>query len=109
MLEFKIIVPAGYNVQNIFNDNIDLNIILPDGTVFFTTFFTLKNIQTLIEDELYFWSTDMVIVKDLKKETIKKAVTQIIKDGYVELSFSKIGTIETIYFKKKYEEIEDSF
>lgn len=110
MSSFKIVFPAGYNIQNVYNDNIDINVVLPDKTVFFATFFTILNIQTLIknDDSSYFWSEDMVLVKDLKKETIREAVSSIIEDGYLEFSFSKIGTIENVYPKKKYyEEILD--
>jgi hypothetical protein len=84
---------------------------LPDGVVLFATFFTVLNIQKLIKNTgtLYFWSTSMVIVKDLKKDTIKEVVSTIIQDEYLEISFSKIGTIKDVYPGKKfYDEIIDN-
>jgi hypothetical protein len=103
MVKFKIIFPSGYDVKNINNDNIDINVVLPNERVYFATLFTLQNIQMLMQSsELsYFWSTDMIIVKNLEKETIKKAVTQIIAEFHLEVSFSQIGTIKDVYPPKK--------
>jgi hypothetical protein len=99
MADFKIVFPGGYNVNDDNNDNIDLNIILPNGLVFFSTFFTISNIKTLIvkDNEVYFWATDMVIVKNLTKETIKSTVHRMINDGYLELACSKIGEIHDVF------------
>jgi hypothetical protein len=108
MVNFKIIFPAGYSIETIYNDNIDINIILSNGSVYFAILFTVINIQTLMKNEklLFFWSTDMVIIKDLKKETIMEVVSKIIEEGYLEISFSKIGSIENVYPTKKfYEEV----
>jgi hypothetical protein len=58
-------------------------------------------------DGNYFWSTDMVILKDLKKDTIRKGIEEIIEDGYLELAFSKIGTIQSVYAENKvFDEIQ---
>jgi hypothetical protein len=51
-MNFKIYFPASYLVKDIYNDNIDINVILEDGQVFFATFFTLQNIQWLIAKAL---------------------------------------------------------
>ncbi|ATN04842.1 hypothetical protein CRN76_05225 [Chryseobacterium indologenes] len=99
MKDFKVVFPSGYNVNDYYDDNIDLNIILPNGRVFFATFFTVLNINNLIEKEnaLYFWSTDMIIVRDLKKETIRSVVFRMIDDGYLESGCSDIGEIHEIF------------
>jgi hypothetical protein len=99
MKQFKVRFPGGYQVDDIFNDNIDLNVILPDGRVFFATAFTILNIQYLIEkdQDIYFWATDMFVVKDLEKITIKKSIEKIIADDYFEMIFCKIGYLETVY------------
>lgn len=99
MKHFKVTFPSGYNISNYNDDNIDLNIILPSGRVFFSTFFTVLNISNLIEKDnmLYFWSTDMVIVKDLKKETIKNVIFRMINDGYLESACSDIGEINEVF------------
>ncbi|MEH3114032.1 hypothetical protein [Pedobacter terrae] len=84
MKQFKIKFPSGYEIADFFNDNIDLHVILPDNRIFFATAFTIINVQYLIEKEqdVYFWLTDMFIVKDLKKITIKRSVEKIIADGF---------------------------
>lgn len=99
MMDFKVVFPGGYNFNDYYDDNIDLNIILPNGCVFFSTFFTILNIKNLIERDnaLYFWSTDMLIVKDLKKETIKNVIFNMIDDGYFESVCSYIGNINEVF------------
>lgn len=76
MKDFKVVFPSGYNINDYYDDNIDLNIVLPTGRVFFSTFFTILNINNLIQKDnaLYFWSTDMIVVKDLKKDTISSII-----------------------------------
>ncbi|SIT25241.1 hypothetical protein SAMN05421786_11483 [Chryseobacterium ureilyticum] len=99
MKDFKVVFPSGYSVNDYYNDNIDLNIILPSGTVFFSTFFTIINVKNFIDedDTGYFWSTDMLIVKDLKKETIKNVIFKMIKDGYLGSACTEIGKIQEIF------------
>lgn len=99
MKYFKVIFPSGYKINDYFNDNIDLNIVLSTGQVFFSTFFTISNINDLIEKDnaIYFWSTDMIIVKDLKKETIKNVISEMINNDYLESSCSYIGKINEIF------------
>src|SRR5688572_23757080 len=98
-MNFKILSPPGYQVKNILNENIDINVVFENGDVFFATLFTVQNIQTLmVRDKTpYFWATDMIIVEDLDKDTIKKAVGCAIADGYLDSAFTKIGTIEKVY------------
>ncbi|GEJ46278.1 hypothetical protein [Chryseobacterium sp. ON_d1] len=99
MKDFKVIFPSGYNINDYYDDNIDLNIILPTGRVFFSTFFTMLNINNLIEKDntLYFWAMDMIIVKDLRKETIRNVILKMIDDGYLESACSDIGEINEIF------------
>ncbi|NQX38626.1 hypothetical protein SAMN05421820_101657 [Pedobacter steynii] len=110
MQDFKIRFPAGYQVNDIFNDNLDLNVIFPDNSVFFGTSFTVNNIQHLMEKgpNNYFWAVDMFIVKDLEKITIKKAIQDAINDEYFNLIFSQIGSLSTVYGKSvNYDSIVD--
>ena len=92
---FKILIPSGYQIYNSNNDNIDINLVLRDGSIYFATLFTIENIQSLLKSNSssYFWATDMIIVKDLEKLTIKEAIKEIIRDDLLEVSFSKIGII----------------
>lgn len=110
-MNFKIIFPAGYNVINPDNDNIDVNIVLENRKVFFVTIFTLENIRQLINQghENYFWATDMVIAKNISKQEIKKIITEIVYDEHIEQICSEIGNIEDIFpnSKTQYIDIED--
>jgi hypothetical protein len=98
MVDFKIIYPAGYQIANIYNDNIDVNIVLSDGSVYFGTFFTLASIQDLIiqNEYSYFWCTNLVIVENLSENAIYKAVLNIMNDGYFENIFENISKRKTI-------------
>ena len=98
--EFKIRFPGGYEVTDLFNDNIDINIFLPNGEIYFGTAFTIPNVQYLMgkEGSDYFWATNMFVVKNLARETIRTAVAQSLKDNYFSFIFSQIGTID----KKEY-------
>ena len=107
MREYKIKFPSGYQGVDLHNDNVDVNLIFPDGKVYFATLFTLENISSLMnkENSSFFWASDMVILKDLKQETIYKALDELIEKDYLSLILSELGTIEKIYSFKKYDEI----
>jgi hypothetical protein len=107
---FKVIFPAGYQIEDIFDDNIDINVVCENTKVYFGTLFTLLNIKKLMsrENDIYFWATNMVVLNDLKKETIKEAISQIINDGYMDQMFFEIGTIQTIFTNtQSFEELID--
>lgn len=93
MYDFKIYFPAGCQTDDVLDDNIDVNIVLRDRRVFFATFFTIENVRTLTltRKRSYFRAEDMVIIKDLKMDTIRKAVTEIVAEGYLEIVCSEIN------------------
>lgn len=98
-MQFKIMFPGPYQVRDIYNDNLDLNIVLENGEVYFGTLFTLENIKNLMESDrdVYFWSTDMLILKDLSYESIYIVIKKLLNDGILKQVFSKIGTIESVF------------
>lgn len=108
MAQFKGIFPGGYQVKDIHNDNIDVNIIFENGDVYFATFFTLRNVESLMvkDQDIYFWATDLIIIKDLRRETIREAIAKIVSDGYTD-AFCKIGTIQTVYSEGTFPELDD--
>lgn len=57
--------------------------------------------------EIYFLSTDMLIVEDLSYQSIHKVVEAVLNDGYCEMAFSKLGTIETVYSHREWKEYAD--
>ncbi|MCD7901066.1 MAG: hypothetical protein LUH22_14710 [Bacteroides sp.] len=108
MERFKVIFPTGYLGTNIIDDNIDINVVLENGKVYFGVLGTLENIRTsFAKGDLYYWSTDLLIVKDLKKDTIKEVLQATINEGYFESIFCQIGTILTQFETDNFDEIED--
>jgi len=96
-MEFKLF--SRHRVADIFNDNIDIHIILRNDDVYVATLFTLKNIDILMrrDEASYFWASDMIIVSDLSHLTIRKAIQAALDDGYFENICSKIGTVKTVF------------
>ncbi|WP_299272941.1 hypothetical protein [uncultured Psychroserpens sp.] len=107
-IRFKIFFPSGYIIEDYNNDNIDINVIFEDESVFHGTLFTLENINQLMikNNDDFFWADDMVIVHNLKKTSIRKAVSMIIEDS-VELILTKIGTTSEVYDDMNFENIKD--
>ncbi len=83
-MKYKIFYPTGFQVKDILNDNIDINIIFENGDTYFATLFTIKNVEYLMKtatneiEKKYFWATDMIIVKDLMEKTINETIEHII-------------------------------
>lgn len=96
-MQFKLFFT--HRVADIFNDNIDIHIILSNDDVYVATLFTLKNIDMLMrrDEASYFWASDMIIVPDLSHLTIRKAIQAALDDGYFENICSKIGTVKTVF------------
>ncbi|NVO86343.1 hypothetical protein [Hymenobacter terrestris] len=97
--KFKVCCPGGYQVEDVFNHNLDLNIVLDTEEVFFATVFTIRNVQALLtrSPEPYFWSVDMFIVDNLRVSTILDAVASIVQQGMADTIFGRIGTTATVY------------
>jgi len=109
-MNFKVLLIAPYETTNVLNDNIDLNVIIPSGEVYFATFFTISNIQSLLNESSdgYFDAQDMVVVKDLTIFTIRFVIGNIIRNDRLNLVMSKIGLIhEVLPDVSTYEEIRD--
>jgi len=102
-MEFKLNFPSGYHLSDTLNNNLDINVILGNDKVYFFTLFTLENINYLMNKKdsefsnLYFWANDMLIVKDLKLETIKKTISDLIDKDYFDNIFVQIGDVTSIF------------
>lgn len=108
--DFKIIFPGGYGEADELMDNIDINIILKNGDVYFATAFTLQNIGSLMsrDDGSVFWATDMFIVKNITKTTLRDAVAELIAQGnYISDAFTWIGTMDKQYPGKTFDDLPD--
>ncbi|WP_293937530.1 hypothetical protein [Sphingobacterium sp. UBA5996] len=108
-MKFKVRFPAPYQVVNIYDDNIDVNIILENDEVYFGTLFTLTNIDKLMEKnrEIYFWSTDMLIVKELSRREIYAALQAVLNEGCFNSVFSKIGVVKDFYSYLEWKDFSD--
>ena len=99
-LSFKLLIRAGINGLNMKNDNVDVEVHFPKGESYVATFFTLNNIQSLFEKNaktgerkngLYFWCSDMIIVKELTESVIRETVEDLLL---------KSGEFEEVFLKK---------
>jgi hypothetical protein len=89
MLDFQFNI-AGILPSDPDNGNIDVEIIFNDGTKYVPTFFTLKNISSLMDsyrdtgeckNGLYFLAADTIIVKQITKEVISETINDLVKTG----------------------------
>jgi len=108
-MKFKVRFPVPYQVIDVDNDNLDVNIILENDEVYFGTLFTLTNIDKLMEKnrEIYFWSTDKLIVKELSNQGIHAALQAVLNEGYFNSVFSKIGLVKDIYSHLEWKDFLD--
>ncbi len=107
--DFKIIFPSGYGETDELMDNIDINIVLRNGYVYFATAFTLQNIKYLMDKngDSGFWGTDMFIAKNLTKATLRAAVAELVTGDYITIAFTQINTINEQYPGKTFDELPD--
>jgi len=97
-VSFKLLIRTGINDLNIENDNVDVEVHFPNGECYVATFFTLTNIQFLFEryaktgeckNGLYFWCSDMIIVKKLTENIIHETIENLLNNGDFEYVFLK--------------------
>jgi len=96
---FKVFSVLSYDAHDVFNDNIDLRVITEDEIVFAGTFVTRANVDALMvgNKRSFLWIDDMVIVEDLRIETIRDIVITMVNDKFLSSAFSKIGSIKEVY------------
>jgi hypothetical protein len=78
------------------DDNVDIHVEFATGERYVATFFTTANIQRLMDKDaetgecaggLYFWATDMVIVRSLTRENIERTIADLLSSGTFESVF----------------------
>jgi hypothetical protein len=111
MKKFKIHYPIPMIDDSILDFNVDFNLILETGEVFFGFAATPENLRSLLEkkEKSYFWDSDLIILPDLKIETIRTAVAEAIETGHYERMFTFIGNIDTVFDHRqwRFEDIID--
>jgi hypothetical protein len=82
------------------DDNVDLEVRFDDGSRYAATFFTLDNLRSLFAKNeqtgecgggVYFWASNMVILKQLTEASIALTVAELIAQGEFESAFTKLG------------------
>jgi hypothetical protein len=78
------------------DDNVDVFVDFVTGERYVATFFTIANIQRLMDKDaetgecaggLYFWATDMVIVRSLTRQNIERTIADLLATGTFESVF----------------------
>lgn len=87
-------------ISDVFNDDVDVNVRLDDGSLYVPTFITIENVkQKMIANQSdgecrsgrYFWTCDMVIIRDLRDETILEAVLDLVETKHIFLASKRYG------------------
>ena len=77
-------------VADVLDDNVDVIVRFPQGEARTSTFFTVRNIESIMAGYRasgeclagrFFWSKDMIIVEDLRMETIRDTVHELVRSG----------------------------
>ncbi|QDX94574.1 hypothetical protein EEL32_18130 [Brevibacillus laterosporus] len=85
---------------DVFDDNTDVIITFSDNTRWIASFFTYQNIESLRKQNqetgeklhgTFYWSSDMVLIDNTKRETIEKVVNHLIESNWFDMIFSKIS------------------
>lgn len=92
VMKFSLRTPSGSEIDHSLDDNVDVLIDVDDGRSFSATFFTIKNLQTLMKryrdsgecaQGVYVWATDMIVVESISKEIIERVVADLIASGEI--------------------------
>lgn len=96
--KYKLTIYRGTTPLNSNNDNVDVQVTIPNGERFSAVFFTLRNIEALMKrykktgecaDGLYFWASNMIIVESLTEKTICKTIDHLLAKDEFGYIFSK--------------------
>mgnify|MGYP006948354984 FL=1 len=75
------------------DDNVDVRIELEDGRAYSVTFFTVKNLVTLMArwgktgecaNGLYVWAKNMIVVQEISQVVIRKVVQDLVESREIE-------------------------
>jgi hypothetical protein len=89
-----------HKLHDVTDANVDVEITLDDGRVFSATFITPANIQTIMaryqssgecENGLYFWASDMIVIKCLDPLSIETCIRSIVESEQTLAPFQLIS------------------
>ena len=98
--DFQLLIRSGAEGINRRNDNVDVEVRFKTGEQYIATFFTLANIVAILEryatsgeckGGLYFWASNMIVVKELSEQVIRTTIEDLIDHGELEQAFSRVG------------------
>jgi hypothetical protein len=81
-------------------DNVDVEVQLSTGERFGATCCTIENVARLMEsyretgencEGLFFWASDLVVVRDISPGTLVKLAQSLVDTGDVRVVFRKLG------------------
>lgn len=96
--DYTLTIYGGLGPLNPDNDNVDVQVTFPNGENFSAVFFTLRNIETLMQRYkktgecaagMYFWTSDMMIVERLTEKTICETVDSLLAEEAFASVFSR--------------------
>jgi hypothetical protein len=102
---YKIKVLAGTERLDPIDDNVDVEVLFDDGARYMATFFTVRNIQKLMDQYqqtgecmkgLYFWASGLIVVRTLTRQNIAKAVGDLVGKKEFERAFSRTESSEPL-------------
>ena len=85
----------GLDPMNPPDDNVDVEVLLEDGSRWGATFFTVANIRSLMDKVAatgeasgdWFWAANMIMIRELTLDSIRAAVEDIYATGYLASTF----------------------
>lgn len=78
------------------DDNVDVYVTLPSGQRFSATFFTPRNVESLLDKNeatgecakgLYLWASEMIVIRRLTEDSVLRAVGDLLDSGEFEAAF----------------------
>jgi hypothetical protein len=85
------------------DDNLDVEVHLDDGRRFCPTFFTPRNLQTLLDGHRasgefpagrYFFASDLIVIERLTREAIREALEALVQSGEIAEACRELGPAE---------------
>jgi len=85
------------------DDNIDAIVTLDDGRRYGATFFTIANIQRLLEryrstgecaKGLYFWGPDLIILRELTVDAMERTIADLIANNELDRALVRLESRE---------------
>jgi hypothetical protein len=84
------------------NDAVDVYVYMADGTKYVATFVTLSHVQNVMGKDkatgesaagTYYWQSNMIIVKNLTEENVRKTIDDMIEQSYFNSAFSQCADV----------------